>query len=219
MLALLTFFLLNYVDAVNMKPGRYHHGNLREALVDAALAILREKSLESVGLREVARQIGVSTAAPYRHFANRDALLTAVAAQGFRDLASRLTGVANRHGPAALAALGQAYVSFAMEHRNLFEIMLRGERGGASSEELQTAGRAAFQSLETAVNHIVGDGSHEAALGAWSLVHGLSILAAERQLPATSLAQDRLDVLVRKATETFELGLRSRQEREKPSDE
>jgi AcrR family transcriptional regulator len=189
-----------------MPESAYHHGNLKQALVESALALLRERPADEIGLREVARRIGVSTAAPYRHFESRDSLLSALASHGFRELERRLRGVVEENGPGALAELGQAYVRFALENRNLFGLMLRGERG-VPNEELRAAGQAAFNLLQAAVDDLAGTSSREGAAGAWALVHGLSILAIERQLAPDLLELGRFEVVVRDVTKMFETGL------------
>src|SRR5215467_9614279 len=103
----------------------YHHGDLRQALVRSALEILSEGGVGRLSLRAAARRARVSAMAPYRHFADKEALLAAVAEYGFRELATRLTAAtATAADPrAGLAALGVAYVLFACDQPNLFKLM------------------------------------------------------------------------------------------------
>lgn len=192
-----------------MSRKTYHHGSLREALLDSALTILREHPADAVGLREVARNTGVSTAAPYRHFESREALLAALAKRGFRELQSRLQSVIDECGPGALAELGREYVTFALENRNLFDLMLRGERAGLPSQELRATSQAVFDLLQGAVDEVVGKPSRHGAIGAWALVHGLSVLAAERQLSADLLVPEALTALVANITEAYVSGLKT----------
>src|SRR5205085_11935081 len=92
---------------------RYHHGDLRSALLHAALDILAEHGVPGLTLREVARRAGVSPMAPYRHFDSKDALLAAVAEEGFRRLGQRLSDTPHADPMADLVAQGMAYVRFA----------------------------------------------------------------------------------------------------------
>src|SRR5215468_1280918 len=127
----------------------YHHGDLRHALVRSALEILSEAGVGGLSLRAAARRARVSAMAPYRHFADKEALLAAVAEYGFRELATWLTAAtATAADPrAGLAALGVAYVLFACDQPNLFKLMcslcLCSKRGGPSvetSSNLSSAG-------------------------------------------------------------------------------
>lgn len=192
-----------------MRRKSYHHGSLREALLEAALAILQDHPADAVGLREVARKVGVSTAAPYRHFESREALLAALAERGFRELQSRLQSAINEHGPAALSELGREYVSFALENQNLFDLMLRGERASPPSQELRETSRAVFDLMQGAVDEVAGKPSRHGAIGAWALVHGLSVLAAERQLLPDLQEPERLSAAVADITRTYVAGLRA----------
>lgn len=159
---------------------RYHHGELRPALIAGARRILEEEGLEALTLRGVARHVGVSRQAPYHHFADLNALLAAVAATGFRELAQssreRMDHAANRDG--RFKASGVSYVLFAAANPALFQLMFAGMGGTFShDEELQAARRASFSVLETALSDTGRlDTSALAALKAWSLVHGLADL-------------------------------------------
>ena len=172
----------------------YHHGDLRQALIDSALALIKEKQdAKTLSMREVARRAGVSNAAPYRHFADKDALLAAVAAKGFRILASYLReGVNSIPGEPLrqLQASGVAYVQFASAYPSYYRVMFSAfQPGDAKSPELNEAGLDAFGVL---VEIIVGGQAagqvrpgepQQLAWVAWSLVHGLAMLVIERQLP------------------------------------
>ena len=105
------------------KQGRYHHGDLKTALVDAATEVIAERGLRGFSLAEVSRRLGVTTAAPYRHFADRDELLAAVAARAVGVFADLLMADAAQvdGGPARLAAVAGTYVRFAAQQRPLFE--------------------------------------------------------------------------------------------------
>ncbi len=178
-------------------------------MIAAALEMLQERPADEIGLREVARRIGVSSAAPYRHFDSRESLISAAAVHGFGKLERRLQQTIERHGADALAELGQAYVGFALENPNLFGLMLRGDRDG-SNDPVRAAGQAAFDLLATTVARLTGAPCREDAVGAWALVHGLSILMAERQLAPDLLEAERLGALVRSVTEIYVAGLSAR---------
>ena len=163
----------------------YHHGDLNRALRDAAARILAEDGVDAVTLREVARAAGVSHNAPYRHFPSREALLAGLAADGFDRLRRRLEAVS---GSRRVAALGRAYLAFAVEERPHFLLMFGGGIDKAAFPDLSAAAAAAFAVLEAAVAAEAG-GTPAAALRAWALVHGLANLVAERQvLPEAAFA-------------------------------
>jgi AcrR family transcriptional regulator len=112
---------------VPAKEGRYHHGDLRSALVDAAIEVIAERGVRGFSLAEASRRLGVTTAAPYRHFADRDELLAAVAVRALSVFAAMLAGAADAadhpaNDPAQrLAAMAGAYVRFAAQQRPLFD--------------------------------------------------------------------------------------------------
>lgn len=183
------------------KPERaYHHGDLRNALIDAGLTALEAHDASELSLRALARELGVSANAVYRHFADKDALLSALAAEGFRRFARE-----QREARGLLdtdpAATGLGYIRFAQRHPALFRLMFGRFTRACDSAELQEAALAAFGQLleDSRAPAPVGstgtatDGSapaHEAideatmlrAIARWSLVHGLSHLMLEGQL-------------------------------------
>ncbi|KTS38377.1 hypothetical protein NS228_10835 [Methylobacterium indicum] len=164
----------------------YHHGDLRRSLIAAAQELLRSGGAEAVTLREAARLAGVSHNAPYRHFASRDALLAALAAEGFRALRRTLDEAGNRaEGPERLAALGRAYLRFADADRATFRLMFGGVVEKAAHPDLAEASGAAFGALRNVVaeRDTLG-GAEREALRAWALVHGLAHLVADRQIDA-----------------------------------
>ena len=167
----------------------YHHGDLRQALIQSALAILSETGIAGLSLRAAARRAKVSAMAPYRHFADKDALLAAVAECGFRQLAARLTAAAaSATDPrGGLAALGVAYVVFACEEPSLFKLMFGPAIETKSAHPaLDEAGCACFDALRQAVaaaKFFDGDPDLEGvSLACWSLVHGLASLIVDGRL-------------------------------------
>jgi AcrR family transcriptional regulator len=187
------------------KRGRYHHGDLRRALLDAALAVLTEADARALTLREVARRAGVTHAAPYRHFTDKEALLAAVAEEGFHTLseAMRTAMAAASDDPAErLEALGVGYVQFALAHPAHFQVMFGPELGW--DEEACTLHEAAdgcFALLVESVRAgqsrgmLRGEEPLPLALLCWSTVHGLATLLVngnlahvQEQLPPTAVA-------------------------------
>lgn len=173
---------------------KYHHGNLRPALIEAAVQLLEEVGPQEVSLREVARRAGVSHAAPYRHFADKDALLAAVAEEGFGLLTGSMRArmdKAGAHPAARLEACGLGYVAFAVKHPAHFRLMFGRElHDRRARPELFKASEEAFQVLVGALAPVLQaaglkEGSRKAemiALASWSTVHGLSMLFVDGQL-------------------------------------
>ncbi len=163
------------------KPGRgYHHGDLRCALLTAAGALLDEGGVAAVSLREVARRAGVSHNAPYRHFPDREALLAALAGEGFAELSRRMALLPS----ARLEALGQCYVGFALEQPGRFALMFGGVSDRQAYPLLQEAAERLYQQLGSSVQAAApGQDTATASLAAWSLVHGLAQLLLGGQLP------------------------------------
>jgi len=170
------------------KPsGRYHHGDLRQALLDAAATVVERDGVEPLSLRELARGLGVSHAAPAHHFADRAALLAALATDGFGRFAAALGEAAESvPGPLErLEAVGRAYVRFALEHPGRFRVMF-GREQAAASPPLPTAGEggAAWQILLRTVREalVATRGAPAAAeaegvaFACWAAVHGAAML-------------------------------------------
>ena len=131
----------------------YHHGNLRQALVDATVGLIEEKGPMGFTLAEAARLAGVSAAAPYRHFAGRDELLTEVARQGFHDFAQRLEAAFDSGKPTALSAflrLGQAYLRFASEKPGFYMAMFESGLSITGNADLTAAADRAQDAMQTA---------------------------------------------------------------------
>ena len=163
----------------------YHHGDLRRALLEAALQAIAEAGPAAVSLRDLARRTGVSHAAPAHHFGDKAGLLTAVAADGFRRLAATL-GEA-RQASGSFLEVGVAYVHFAVTHRAQFEVMFRPELYRTDDPELVRAREQArallYPPAAEAANTPDSGGDLRAAVAAWSLVHGLATLWLDHNLP------------------------------------
>lgn len=175
-----------------VKARSYHHGNLREALMDEAIRSLRRHGVEYLSLRDLARAIGVSQAAPYRHFPDKDSLLAELATRGFRQLAQAMRAGLTRDGlsPAqALQATGVSYVEFAIRHPEQYRLMFGSySLDKARHAELLAAAREAYAILDEAIRRGVEAGEFRAepmpslAAAAWSIVHGLASLIIDKQL-------------------------------------
>ncbi|HET7874509.1 MAG TPA: TetR/AcrR family transcriptional regulator [Methylomirabilota bacterium] len=178
--------------ATGRRRGRYHHGNLPRALVDAALRLVEREGAEALTLRGAARLAGVSQAAPYRHFADKQALLAAVAEEGFRAMTDAMRRASTAHAGDPLGrfrALGLAYIEFATTHRAHFRVMFgRAAADRSVYPSLEKAAGETFGLLVEAIRDcqragLVHPGDpDELALAAWSGTHGLSSLAVDGQL-------------------------------------
>ena len=176
----------------------YHHGNLREALIRAALDLIAEKGPAGFTFADAARSAGVSSAAPYRHFRDRDALMADVARRGFELLEGELARAWDEGRPEPLAAfqrVGRAYLAFARREPAFYSAMFEAGLPPDADLELRAAGDRAFGVLRGAAEAIAArlpaQGRPPAtmvALHVWSLTHGIASLfargdAARRKLP------------------------------------
>jgi AcrR family transcriptional regulator len=169
--------------------GRYHHGDLRAALLHAAEAELAEKGVEGFTLRSCARRAGVSHAAPAHHFPDVTALLTEMAAIGFENLTESMRkrrAAAKRSPRAQFVACGQGYIDFAPSHPQHFLLMFGGTELDETNQQLAGAGDAAFAQLLEVVATMTGivdpladRRGRIAVTGAWSIVHGFAKLRIE----------------------------------------
>ncbi|MEU8896723.1 TetR/AcrR family transcriptional regulator [Nocardia sp. NPDC048505] len=169
----------------------YHHGALRGALMDACLRLIDTEGIAAVSLRRVAREAGVSTGAPYHHFADRAALLAALSANGFERLGAALAAArATADTPlAALTALAEAYVRFSREQPAYFRLMFRPELSQPEKHpDAAVAGEAAFAVLADTVADCVAAGLVEperadtVTVAWWGIAHGLASLWLDGQL-------------------------------------
>ncbi len=180
---------------------RYHHGDLRAALIGAALDLLAEDGAEALSLRAVARRAGVSAMAPYRHYADKEALLAAAAAHGFAGLGAALRLADQTASPGrALVAQAIAYVRYALANPALFRLMFAPKRAGHPA--LEAAGDATFAVLAERVARETPDADREArAIGCWSLAHGMALLFLDGQVRDRAAATD--DEITSRVAETM----------------
>src|SRR5688572_3974907 len=187
-------------------PRAYHHGNLRRALLDEALATIRTEGVSGLTLREIGARLGVSRTALYRHFADKRALLAAVATEGFRMLRQQTLAAweDGGRGAAAFQSMGIAYVRFALANPAHYRVMFGGfVDPEARDSELAIEGEAAFRVLVDALAALQRDGIMRAedtvvmARFVWSVVHGVAMLAIDEQLHG----RESIDELLRYALE------------------
>lgn len=182
-----------------MTRDRYHHGNLPRTLIDAALEMIEADGIAVLSLRELAKRAAVSPAAVYRHFADKEGLLAAVAAEGFAALNAAFAAAQQGAGPepgARLHGLGTAYVTFALGHPGLYRLMFgAGLASRSPYAPLEEQSEQSYSTLVAAIAACSGPDASPAAItaatvAAWSLVHGYVLLRLEGQLahlPAEAL--------------------------------
>lgn len=166
----------------------YHHGNLREALLEAAEALITEHGPDNFTMADACRRAGVSTAAPYRHFEDRNALMEAVCMRAFDGLAAATGGAKapfEEGSVEAILAGGKAYLGFALESPERFRLMFGRNPDLKSRPHVELAGRACFQNLLASVSAFLASRGQSGAdpmplaLRLWSLVHGVASLAID----------------------------------------
>jgi AcrR family transcriptional regulator len=165
----------------------YHHGELKQALVDAARALVKDQGESGFSLSDACRRAGVSTAAPYRHFADKNEILAEVAAQGFVDMTNRARIETSKHltgAPERIVAIGRVYLTFAIGEPALFRMMFGMKPGVSQDDAVMACGRECFSYVVQEVisycnaNHIQGD-AQMIALQLWTLVHGAASLTID----------------------------------------
>lgn len=165
-------------------PRSYHHGDLRGALVEAGLNALDTSDSEALSLRQLAREVGVSATAVYRHFPDKRALLTALADAGMTRLGEAQQAAADAAPPGqAFAATGRAYVRFALAHPALFRLIFAcADPGGATVFGNSMPARLLQQ--HAAAHAADPAQARRLVVQAWAVVHGLAMLMLDGQLPA-----------------------------------
>jgi AcrR family transcriptional regulator len=173
------------------KSRPYHHGDLRRSLLDTAQSMLQEDSGWQFTLREVARRAGVSHAAPYKHFADRGALLAEIATAGFQTLAAAMRAAAERNAKSCevtLQAIARAVMDFGLAHSGLYRLMYSAEVNKKAYPALEQAALASFGVLLAALEQGQRAGVLRAApvrgqaAACWAMVHGLTTLQIDGQL-------------------------------------
>lgn len=174
-------------DAPAASRKAYHHGGLRQALIDATAELVRERGEENFTLADACRAAGVSTAAPYRHFADKDEILGEVAAQGFVSMTDRAKAAASAFPKGSadrILRVGEVYVAFAVAEQALFRLMFGQKPGLTRQDHVIEQGKACFGYVLQEVidycdvNRIEGNAT-TIAVQLWTLVHGVASLTIE----------------------------------------
>jgi len=194
------------------KKHGYHHGDLRRAFLEEAVRVISRKGVDALTLRSVGERLGVSRTAMYRHFADKSALLAAVAAEGFRMLRLQLLDAWERHGRSgdAFAEMGRAYVRFAVANPAHYRVMFGGRVEAHGDPDLAREGAGAFQVLVDAIIALQKNGTARAenplrfAQVIWATVHGVAMLAIDGLLERE---QTDADTLVRFANEQIRISM------------
>ena len=197
------------------------HGDVRRLVLDAAIAIIETDGADSLSMREVARQAGVSHQAPYHYFSDRSGIFAAISEEGFSGLAQAFRDVHETEMPAAKAGF-IAYLNFSREHIGHFRVLFRNDICGVITHaSTQTAADSAFEELRLMVARITGpeidpNNAFTFATMLWSLSHGLATLVIDGPLPnkvppGTNL-EDQIQAVINLATnmvslEVAEMGL------------
>ena len=185
-------------NSVNIKDenGRYHHGDLRSALVAEGLRLLAAHDAEHVGLREIARNVGVSATAVYRHFPDKSALLSALAFEGGEQLAKQqlASQQAAGGGVPGFDATGRVYVRFALANPALFRLMMVNARDGAvfdgRSDQVSGLNLLRRNIAELATPDTSAHIQRIRAVQSWAMVHGLAMLILDGQVPPDDMLID-----------------------------
>lgn len=172
------------VSVTDQRP--YHHGHLRQALIDAAVAEVEAVGASALSLRAIARRAGVSHAAPAHHFGDKAGIFTAIAIEGFDLITKTIAPVAFEDEKGFIAG-GTAYIQFALEHPGYFEVMFRPALYHLDDPALVAARDGAFDVLVESARHAIGPGASDAeadelAIAGWSLSHGFSTLWLQANL-------------------------------------
>jgi AcrR family transcriptional regulator len=182
------------------RADRYHHGDLRHALLQAAVRTIGNHGIDALTLRGVGSALGVSRTALYRHFRDKAALLAAVGAEGFRTLRAELSESWERggRGQRGFQAMGVAYVQFAVAHPSHYRVMFGADIFGAEYSDLAQESTGAFQVLVDGIVELQGrhlarrDDPRQMALFVWATTHGVAMLAIDGRLGREASAIDGL---------------------------
>jgi AcrR family transcriptional regulator len=177
-------------------PARaYHHGELRAGILGAGLEMLQKSDAAALSMREIARMNGVTAPALYRHFPDKEALLSALAEEGLRTLAAEQRAAMQVGGKEGFAAIGRAYVRFAVKNPALFRLIFS---AGPQADDRNESAPAKL--LAAQIDALAGPAAdararRTSALRAWSLVHGLAMLLIDGQIDASKADSYIRDVI------------------------
>jgi AcrR family transcriptional regulator len=184
--------------AVRVTEPKYHHGDLRRAILEAALELIEESGVPSLSLREIARRIGVTTGAPYHHFKDRGELLLQIGMQGYRQLLLILEEAAagTGDGEKVCEAEFRAYLHFARKHSAVYAVMFSAELAQYdNAAKVKTIADRCFALVGASVarcRNLSKKMSAEAALSIWALLHGLVVLDQSNLLEESRSVQERI---------------------------
>jgi AcrR family transcriptional regulator len=199
------------------RPSRYHHGDLRRALVEEALRTIQADGVGGLTLRGVGQTLGVSRTALYRHFADKAALLSEVAREGFRTLRLETIEAWERGGRgwAGFEAMGAAYVRFAVANPSHYRVMFGGFVVGSPNADVAREGAGAFQALVDAIAWLQQEGlmrpddAQQLARFVWALVHGIAMLIIDGLLGAADPDAFARFAIARVRAGTAQLGIKN----------
>jgi len=185
------------------KKDRYHHGDLRAQLVEATRQLVEEKGVDHFSVSEACRVAGVSTAAPYRHFKDKDEMILAVTAEGMERKYQRMFECVEKVPTGDLGriiALGQAYIDFAQSEPGVFRLIFGSANDHKSHESLMGMGQQTFGFVESEVASYLGKGRidddvRQRAFLLWTFVHGLSFLLIDEKVTLSDMPLDMQSVL------------------------
>lgn len=192
----------------------YHHGDLRNALLEKALEHLKTQDAAHLSVREISKELGVSPAAAYRHFADKQALVDALIVEGFHKLAEKGSRYVKRAGEDTLeqlVALGQAYVEFGLEHPEYTRIMFAAR--DVPVKAIDEAGHEVKELLHAVLTNLyhttkLTKTKQEEAFGIiWSTIHGMTVLVMDKQMPWIAQSKAQAKALVRQGLEAVYRGL------------
>jgi AcrR family transcriptional regulator len=181
-----------------MESQAFHHGNLRAALIDAGTALLESDGPHALSMRELARRVGVTPMAAYRHFADKDALVTAIAESGFRALAEASHVAMPPGSDAHLLAMARVYLDFAVARPAMFGLMFAEPLDMGRVAAMSDAASDAYRPIRDAVAAALGPRADEdkvmvGVIRLWSAVHGYAALRLSNRLPRAATVRDRFD--------------------------
>ena len=198
-------------ESIAQQKKGYHHGNLREALIETGLVLLEKDGVDTLSLRQVAKATGVSQAAPYSHFRDKTDLLAAIAEAGFQRLALQMAEDATGKpgARARVEALAQSYIRFAMENQPLFHLMFGRDIADFSAHPTLALTAGKSWSLISAAISSGKSKDNVATLTAsvWSMVHGLTGLMIDKRLKPENIGASGLSELVGKTVGLFAVHL------------
>jgi len=190
------------------KKFRYHHGNLRQTLVEAALEILKEQGIESLSLRAIAKKTNVSQAAPYSHFRDKNDLLAAVAESGFQSLALQMAddAIGIKNVQKQIERLIISYIYFAIEHKSLFQLMFSRELSEMKNYPTlaMTAGKN-YSLISTALSRRKNskEDTRFLTVAIWSLCHGLTSLIIDEKIDIHQFGSENIDEFIERVVNIF----------------